>query len=121
MGGVWLMLLGTTLFSGILYYCVDFIDSAMLDQKKDGGILTCIFHSAFTCVGHISHKPKSVGATVISLSTAMVYAIIIAAYTANLTSFLVAKNTPSVKITDIQDVIDNKFSICVCKGTPMER
>merc|ERR1712238_194084 len=44
----------------------------------------------------------------------------IAAYTANLTSFLVAKNTPSVKITDIQDVIDNKFSICVWKGTPME-
>jgi len=114
------MLLGTTLFSGILYYCVDFIDSAMLDKKKDGGILTCIFHSAFTFVGHISHKPKSVGATVISLSTAMVYAIIIAAYTANLTSFLVAKNTPSVKITDIQDVIDNKFSICVWKGTPME-
>jgi len=118
--GVWLMLLGTTLFSGILYYCVDFIDSAMLDKKKDGGILTCIFHSAFTFVGHINHKPKSVGATVISLSTAMVYAIIIAAYTANLTSFLVAKNTPSVKITDIQDVIDNKFSICVWKGTPME-
>merc|ERR1712238_613899 len=44
----------------------------------------------------------------------------IAAYTANLTSFLVAKNTPSVKITDIQDVIDNQFSICVWKGTPME-
>jgi len=117
---VWLMLLLTTIFSGILYYSVDFIDSATSNQEKDTGVVYSILNAAFAMIGHIDQRPKSVAATLIVLSTAIVYAIIIAAYTANLASFLVVKNTPGIKIADLQDVIDNSLNICVWGGTPME-
>ena len=116
---VWLMLFLTAIFSGILYYCVDFIDSTISNQEKDTGIVYSILNAAFAIIGHIDHRPKSVAATLIVLSTAIVYAIIFAAYTANLASFLVVKNTPGIKITDFQDVIENSLNICVWRGTAM--
>jgi len=117
---VWVLLFGTVIASGFMYHLIDFIDCVRLHREKDRGMKGKLFNTAFALVGHIAHNPKSFAANLTVLSTAVLYTVVIAAYTANLASFLIVKNTPDIKITTLQDAIDNDMKLCVWKGTAMD-
>ena len=117
---VWVLLFGTVIASGFMYHLIDLIDCVRLNREKDRGIQGKLFNTAFALVGHIDHNPKSFAATLTVLSTAILYTVVIAAYTANLASFLVVKNTPGIKVTILQDAVNNNMKLCIWKGTSMD-
>jgi len=118
---VWVLLFGTIIASGFMYHLIDVIDCVRLHREKDRGIQGKLFNTAFALVGHIDHNPKSFAATLTVLSTAVLYTVVIAAYTANLASFLVVKNAPDIKINMLQDAVDNNMKLCVWKDTSLDK
>ena len=116
---VWVLLFGTVIASGFMYHLIDVIDCVRLHREKDRGIQGKLFNTVFALVEHIDHKPKSFAATLTVLSTTILYTVVIAAYTANLASFLVVKNTPGIKVTILQDAVNNSMKLCIWKGTSM--
>lgn len=86
----------------------------------DVGIEESVFYAAFAFNGHSVHEPKSRATRIFVFSMAFFYLLIVAAYTANLASFLVEKNKGKIVINDVQDAIRNELTFCVWKGTGMD-
>lgn len=118
--GVWLVLLATTLISGLVYYAIDYIGCDGERNNMEVSMKKSVFQSFLNMTGQYVFDPRQPGNRIIALSTCFLFLIILATYTANLVSFLVIKNSPGVVINDIQDVIKNDLSVCVLRGATSE-
>lgn len=76
-----------------------------------------LFLTAITFTGQFEFKPSTNSARIFTASLAFWSLIIMSAYTANLASFLVVQNTPSITINTVEDAVRNNYRICVIQGT----
>lgn len=112
---VWGLIFGTVIVSGIAYYIIDYMIHHGNPESKDG-IGDNLFKSALTFAGDNAFDPKFASNRILLVSMSFLSLILVAAYTANLASFLVAgKKNASIKNFD--DVIMNKYNVCVYKGS----
>merc|ERR1740139_75816 len=76
-----------------------------------------LYEMILTVVGHNHQEPKSTVAYITLTSTSILCMIFVAAYTANLASFLIKKNTPALVINSIDDVIGHQLRVCLWEGS----
>ncbi len=119
--GVWGLILGTTIVSGLVYYLIEYIGSDGDKNKMELNLQESVFQSFLNLTGQYIFDPSEPGNRLIAFSTCLLFLIVLAAYTANLTSFLVIRNTPDVVINDIQDVVKNDLRVCVWRATTSEK
>lgn len=118
--GVWLFILVITILSGLVYYAIEYIWSDGDKKKMHVTLIESIFQTFLNMTGHSLYDPKHSGTRLITFSTCFFFLVLLASYTANLTSFLVIKNSPDLVINDIQDVIKNNLRVCVLQSSTSE-
>merc|ERR1719203_754388 len=128
---LWVLTLGTIFVSGVAYYALDYSRSRRLldysgsrrlgyTQVDMNHVGHSIFLSFFAFTGHCNHEPKSRALKVLVTSMCFLYLILVAAYTANLAGFLVAKfSASSVYVKDIVDVLSKDKVICAYRAYPV--
>mmetsp|Transcript_2396 Transcript_2396/g.3360 ORF Transcript_2396/g.3360 Transcript_2396/m.3360 type:complete len:424 (+) Transcript_2396:492-1763(+) len=117
---VWFLIVGAAILSGCVYFMMDYIDNRGDMKKVEAGLWESMFLAAFTLTGHCLYRPRTGGKRLVMFSTCFLFLLVAAAYTANLASFLVARNQPVVVINDIQDAIKNDFRFCVLQSSTSE-
>lgn len=118
--GVWVLVVGTTIVSGLVYYAIEYIGCDGDQSKMEVNMHESIFQSFLNATGQYIYDPREPGNRLIAFFTCLLFLIVLAAYTANLASFLVIRNTPALVINDIQDVVKNNLRVCVWQGTTSE-
>ena len=111
--GVWLMMFVTIIFSGMVYFWMEWYNEDS-DRQELGKMPTeNIYFAALSFIGQISFKPGTDYARIFTLSLAFWGLLMASAYTANLASFLVVQNTPSLAIASVSDAVKARLSMCV--------
>jgi hypothetical protein len=115
--GLWIAIAVTVVVSGALYEVVEYIEPLRGETKKrkwhPGKGL---FGTTLIVLQHFHVKPRTRAGKVLSVSLAFWSLIVLATYTANLASFFVIQNTPSVEIESVDDAINAGISMCVSDG-----
>lgn len=120
---LWVLVIVTTIASGVVYYLLDYMNTLGRGGNKKETELNLVESIYFACIGftgHLIHLPKKAAPQILVLSMCFLFLLIMAAYTANLASFLVVRNTPGIIITDITDAIRNDLSFCVLQSSTSE-
>ena len=116
--GVWALIMLTIIFSGLIYNFLEYIDPYSDKQRLKNKPLETIYLSAMGFAGHMEFEARTQPARIFTFSLAMWSLLMAAAYTANLASFLVVKNSvPQIQIDSIEDVIRQQLPICVYKSS----
>ena len=114
---VWWAILGTIIASGIIYMV---LESLHIGDQYHWRFVWNIFLSMLLFTQHFQFNPHSYAGRVFSISLSFWSLIIISSYTANLASYFVVQNAPTVKINGIDDAIRASMSICIWEGTGAE-
>lgn len=118
---VWIALLGAIFFSGFVYWVIEMMDAKADDSKKPHRRLAGkTWNSAMTMTGHVDQPRNKSAPMMFTLSLAFFSLLVTSAYTANLASFLVVRNTPTLQINTVGDAVDQKLRMCVWRGTTTE-
>jgi len=114
---VWIMIGVTVVVSGLVYWFLDWFDTDTdsLNLDKDPG--QSVFLAILSFTGHFEFKPMSTSARIFTASLSFWALIMMSAYTANLASYLVVQNTPSIEINSVGDAVRNNYRICVVRST----
>jgi hypothetical protein len=119
--GVWVMI-GLTIFvSGLVYWGLEWFDESSDRQSLEVKPQISIFLAALTFTGHFEFKPRTNGAMLFTISLAFWCLLIVAVYTANLASYLVARNQPSVNIESVEDVVIAGIPFCSYESSYSEQ
>jgi len=118
--GVWLLTLAIIIITGLVYYAIEYIGCDCDTKKMELTLRESLFQTFLNMTGHSLYEPKQPGTRLITCTTCFLFLVLLASYTANLTSFLVIKNTPDLVINDIQDVIKNNLRVCVLRSSTSE-
>ena len=110
---VWMMLIFTVLLSGFICHFIDYILHYGHTKDKIGDN---IYKSVMAFSGNPESGPYSGPNRVILVSMSLLSIVVVAAYTANLASYLIRDF--SVVIKNFQDVVDKKYRVCVVKSMP---
>jgi len=111
---VWVFIIFTIIISGLAYHAIDYITHCGNRKTRDRFGVN-LFKSCLAFTGEVTYDPKSTPNRILIISIAFLCMILIAAYTANLASFLVNENK-DMPIERFNDVISNDHRICVWKG-----
>jgi hypothetical protein len=114
--GVWVMIGVTVVISGIVYWFLDWFDTDSDSLELDKRPGQSIFLSFLAFTGQFEFRPVSSSAQIFTASLSFWALIMMSAYTANLASFLVVQNTPSIKINTVGDAVLNNYVICVVRS-----
>jgi len=115
--GVWWLIIATTIISGLVFYAIECIGYEGDRSEMEITAGRSVFEQFLNMTGQYISEPSQPGNCIVAFSTCFLFLIILATYTANMTSFLVIENTPDVVINEIQDVIKNDLSLCLMRGT----
>lgn len=115
--GVWVMIGVTIVVSGLVYWFLDWFDTDSDSLELDKRPGQSMFLAALTFTGHFEFRPESRSAQIFTVSLSFWALIMMSAYTANLASYLVVQNTPSVEINSISDAVVNGYRMCVVRST----
>lgn len=117
---VWIAICGAIIFSGLLYWGLEKLntnaDSRALDEKP----IASIFYAATTFTGHFDFQPNTNAARLFGFSWTFWALVVGSAYTANLASFLVSPTIEDYRISSIEDAIALNASICVQGGAVID-
>ena len=109
---VWIMIVVAIVATGIMYWMLERLnresDTAQLERKP----ITTIFLSALTFMGHFDFSPGTHAARVLALSYTFFTLLVVSSYTANLASFLVARQTPNFSVKSLSQAV--RFDVPVC-------
>ena len=121
--GVWLMLISTLLFSGLISI---FLQGKSIQQIKDdapikGSMKSAILHnvhkSFILYTGHNSMQSVTHAGQMLTFSLAFFSILMFSIYTANLASFLVIqKSAHQQSVNTVDDIVHLSRSICVYGG-----
>ena len=117
---LWSLILASVIVSGVVYWLIEFIGCDGDRTKMEVSFRESLFQSFLNSTGQYVFDPREPGNRLVAFSTCLLFLIILAAYTANLASFLVIRNSPDVVINDIQDVVKNDLRTCVWRSTTSE-
>ena len=112
---VWLLIFCTIIVSGIVYHIIDYAIHRGNPEEGErlGGNL---FKTALAFMCDNTFDPKFAANRILIVSISFLSLILVAAYTANLATFLV-NNNQKRNIDTFEDVIKFEYRVCVHRGT----
>jgi len=117
---LWFLIVASVIVSGFVYWLIELIGCDGDRTKMEVDFVESLFQSFLNSTGQYVFDPREPGNRLVAFSTCLLFLIILAAYTANLASFLVIRNSPDLVINDIQDVVKNDLRTCVWRSTTSE-
>lgn len=117
---VWVMILVTFLVAGLVYWWMEWYNEDSDRQELQNKPTETVFFAALSFTGESSFEPSTDYARLFVLGLAFWSLLMASAYTANLASFLVVENTPSLQIESVADAVRLKLPMCVLGGSVME-
>ena len=112
---VWILILFTIMLSALVYYCIDFMTCKDNNEKMETSIGESILYAFQAFTSYSNLDPISSLNQLLLISLLFLVLIIVTAYTANLTVFLVNENY-IVTINDLEDVVNNNFPVYLWRG-----
>ena len=113
---VWVMVMATIVASAAIHVLLRALDPYPdPDDSKDWTEMVWKYATAFT--GQFEFDPQTGPTRLFTFSIAFWALLMSAAYTANLASFLVIRNTPAVRIESIQQAVNMNLRLCVGKSS----
>eukprot|EP00588_Corethron_pennatum_P029704 CAMPEP_0194313844 /NCGR_PEP_ID=MMETSP0171-20130528/10691_1 /TAXON_ID=218684 /ORGANISM="Corethron pennatum, Strain L29A3" /LENGTH=567 /DNA_ID=CAMNT_0039068977 /DNA_START=114 /DNA_END=1817 /DNA_ORIENTATION=- len=113
----WCLILVTIVLSGFTYCLLEIIDTDSDRDHLHDSPLESIFLAAIAFTTHFEFKPRTHPARLFTFSVSFWAMLVAAAYTANLASFLVVKQTPQLQLNSVEDAVRNRVLICVFENT----
>jgi len=114
---VWGLIIGTVVFSGLLYWLFDVMDrdsdALTLHDKPDGSV----FLAFLTVTGHMEFKPNTLAARLLTWSLTFWALVISSAYTANMASFLISEDTIEFKYANLEAAQSMGATLCIRGNT----
>ena len=110
---VWIMIGVAIVATGLMYWMLERLNTESDEAQLESKPLTTVFLSALTFTGNFNFQPNTHAARLLSLSWTFWALIVVAAYTANLASFLVARRTPDYQIKSVGQAVRYSIPICV--------
>jgi hypothetical protein len=119
---LWLLLLLFLVFTGILYWTVEWLEAKSDERSnhQDDNIIICIYNAAMVVTGNFNFRPMSHSARFLAFSWTFWVLFVSSAYVANLASHLLSKAVIILRIDTIEQATFQDASICVQKGAVVE-
>jgi len=117
---LWLLIGLSLVVSGLLYYFLERLDPMSDAQDIEQHPGSAIYYSFTTFTGHNEFSPRTGAAKLMVFSMTLWALITAAAYTANLASFLVARNQPESTFRSVQEAVLVKAPICLQGGASLD-
>lgn len=112
---VWIATIITIAISGFAYHINAFLMLRGNRERRDR-LGDNLFKTVLAFMGHTTFDPKYLPNRILLVSISFLFLVLLAAYTANLASFLVLANkNQKPNIMSFQDVIDYDRRVCVWK------
>jgi hypothetical protein len=111
--GVWVLIVVTATATGLMYFLLERMNEDADERHLENEPGAAVFYSFITLTGHYEFRPQTTAARILSFSLTLFALIIVAAYTANLVSFLVVRNTEVFKIASVEEAMLLDAPICV--------
>jgi membrane protein implicated in regulation of membrane protease activity len=110
---VWLLIIVTAIATGLMYFLLERMNAESDERHLEHEPGAAVFYSFITLTGHYEFRPRTTAARLLSFSLTFFALIIVAAYTANLVSFLVVRNTETFKVENVGEAVLMGAPICV--------
>jgi hypothetical protein len=103
-----------------MYFLLERMNEDADELHLENKPVAAIFYSFITMTGHYEFRPQTTAARLLTFSLTFFALIIVAAYTANLVSFLVVRNTEAFKIQSIEEAVLLGAPICVQEAVAID-
>ncbi|CAB9521570.1 receptor subunit 1 [Seminavis robusta] len=113
---VWITIGATIVFTGLMYWCLEYLDVKADERDLEDKPMASIFYAALVFVGHLEFRPKTHSARILSWSWTFWAVIVGSAYTANMASFLVSPQVDVYRISSMEQAMALDADICVQGG-----
>jgi ABC-type amino acid transport substrate-binding protein len=119
---VWLSFFILACVHAIVAWWIDLDLEAIKKVENNGeAIIDGIYQSLYTTLGHFAMIGTSLEANrffsrIVAIMWGFIIIIFVSAYTANLATFLIQKNSGTVIINSVEDIISNNLRACVVSG-----
>ncbi|KAL3918645.1 MAG: hypothetical protein SGARI_007410, partial [Bacillariaceae sp.] len=117
---VWLMTLLTMVIAGLVYQWMEWINEDSDKQELQNKPTETMYFAMLSFNGDIKFQPSTNYARIFVLTIAFWGLILSSAYTANLASFLVIQNSPTLQIETIGEAVAANLPLCVVEGSAQE-
>ena len=115
---VWIMVVATVATSALVHWLLQYLNPHKDETtavKLDPFEATWLFATAFA--GQFEFDPQTAPARLFTFSIAFWALLMTSAYTANLASFLVIRNTPDVRIESLDQAIALQQRLCIWRSS----
>ena len=119
-GMIWLMIAISVVFTGLLYWLLEKMNNKADERALQNEPGAAVFYSALSLTGHMDLQPASTSARILTFSMSFWALIVIAAYTANMASFLVARTTTAFAVKSIEEASIRGLPLCIQGGVAMD-
>jgi hypothetical protein len=103
----------TIVVSGLVYWGLERFNTKTDDKELENDPIQILFLAAISFTGHFEFRPFTNAARLFTFSLAFWSLLVASAYTANLASFLVVQNTPSLQLNAVGDAVQANLPMCV--------
>jgi Ligand-gated ion channel len=117
---VWIMILVGIVFTGMMYFILERLDSGTDALQLDEKPITTIFLAAITFTGHYELSPYTNAARILGFSWTFWTLIMASAYTANMASFLMQRKSLAASLNTIGDAVRLSVPVCVLRGAVID-
>ena len=117
---LWLMFALAMFVTGAACFLIEYLNKDH-SAESPRRLSEALVQSAFAVMGSSSYESNHGPGRMINLSMNFLTLVFIGSYTANLASFMVVNNKPTVQINDLNDAVINSKMICYWGGTSQER
>lgn len=115
--GVWILILVSIVASGLVYWCLELIDPNSDKRRLENDPIDTTFLVAIAFTSHFEFHPRTHAARLFTFSVAFWALLVGAAYTANLASFLVVRNQPTLEFTSVAEAVRLNLPLCTYAST----
>ena len=117
---LWLMFALAMFVTGAACFLIEYLNKDH-SAESPRRLSEALVQSAFAVMGSSSYESNHGPGRMINLSMNFLTLVFIGSYTANLASFMVVNNKPTVQINDLNDAVISSKMICYWGGTSQER
>lgn len=117
---IWLMIAISVITTGLLYWLLEKMNDQADERSLQNEPGAAVFYSALSFTGHMDLRPASMSARILTFSMSFWALIVIAAYTANMASFLVSRGTPHSVVKSIDEAAILRLPLCIQGGVAMD-
>lgn len=116
---VWIMIIATIFLSGLIYQLLETIGNPnrYKGRSTHDTLGNNVFLSILLFTQHFQFQPRTPASRLFAASLALWALLTSSAYTANLASYFVVKNTAQSDINSIEDAVAENVPLCVWRGT----